>query len=110
MCRATFLALFAAAWLAGSQPVLAQAVSAWALAVALSRCLMGRHFLGDILAGLVVGIMTAAVVTKVRPACCPALCSLLPRSSIADALCPAWPGQLHSGRLLDTHAPLGAPA
>jgi membrane-associated phospholipid phosphatase len=76
-CRATFLALFAAAWLSGSQPALAQAVGAWALAVALSRCLMGRHFLGDILAGLLVGIMTTAVVTQVGPVPLPCIPFLL---------------------------------
>lgn len=65
MRRVTFLALFAAAWLAGSWSGAALAIGAWAAAVAVSRCLMGRHFLGDVLAGLLVGIMTTAVVTKV---------------------------------------------
>ena len=65
MHRVTFLALFAAAWLAGSRPEAALAIATWAAAVAISRCLMGRHFLADVLAGLLVGIMTTAVVTKV---------------------------------------------
>ena len=64
-CRAAFLALYATAWLADSRPALAAGVALWAVLVAVSRCLMGRHFLGDILAGLLVGVMTTAVVTKV---------------------------------------------
>lgn len=64
-CRAAFLALFAAACLADAQPAIATAVVVWGAVVALSRCLMGRHFMGDILAGLLVGVATTAVVTQV---------------------------------------------
>lgn len=32
---------------------------------ALSRALMGRHYLGDVVAGLLVGFVTTAIVTKV---------------------------------------------
>lgn len=37
----------------------------WAVAVALSRAVMGRHYLGDVLAGLLLGIVSAGVVTRV---------------------------------------------
>ena len=60
-----FLALYALLWLPGSQLPWALLIVAWALVTALSRCLMGRHFLGDVLAGLLVGVLTTAVVTKV---------------------------------------------
>lgn len=67
MCRASFIALFAAVcWGHTSRP-LAAAVLAWGLATAVSRALLGRHFLGDVVAGCCVGAATTAAVTRVSP-------------------------------------------
>lgn len=64
--RASFIAFFAAVcWGHTSRP-LAVAVLAWGLTTAISRALLGRHFLGDVVAGVLVGAATTAVVTKVR--------------------------------------------
>ena len=48
-------------WHAG----LAVAICVWAAGTALSRCLMGRHYLGDVLAGALTGVATAATLSKV---------------------------------------------
>lgn len=37
----------------------------WALTVAFSRCVMGRHYLSDVIAGLMLGVLTVALVTQV---------------------------------------------
>lgn len=63
--RASFLALYALIWLSGSHLPLAIAATVLGLTIALSRCLMGRHYLGDVVAGLLLGIATTAVVTQV---------------------------------------------
>lgn len=66
MRRAMFLTLYALVWLQqGSQMAWAVPIVVWGLVTAFSRCLMGRHFLGDVLAGLLVGVLTTAVVTQV---------------------------------------------
>ena len=39
------------------------------MVTALSRALMGRHYLGDVMAGLLVGVATTAIVTKVGGRC-----------------------------------------
>ncbi|BDA46452.1 probable phospholipid phosphatase 6 [Coccomyxa sp. Obi] len=62
--RAMFLALYALLWLSGDQLPWALPIMLWGLVTAFSRCLMGRHFLGDVLAGLLVGVLTTAVITK----------------------------------------------
>ena len=41
------------------------AIAVWAAVTALSRCLMGRHYLGDVVAGILTGVGTAAAVSKV---------------------------------------------
>ncbi len=64
-CRASFIALFATVcWHATSKP-LAAAVLGWGAATAASRALLGRHFLGDVAAGCLVGAATTAVITRV---------------------------------------------
>lgn len=60
-----FLALFALMWLHERHAGLAVAVCIWAAVTALSRCLMGRHYLGDVLAGALTGVATAATLSKV---------------------------------------------
>ena len=37
----------------------------WAVVTALSRAAMGRHYVGDICAGMPLGILTVAFTTKV---------------------------------------------
>ncbi len=37
----------------------------WAMVTALSRAAMGRHYVGDICAGMPLGILTTAITTKV---------------------------------------------
>ena len=37
----------------------------WAVMTALSRAAMGRHYVGDIFAGMPLGLITVAIVTKV---------------------------------------------
>lgn len=65
-CRVSFLAAFAAVWLAPRSWLLCFLVATWALATALSRALMGRHYLSDVMAGLALGLMTATLTTRVR--------------------------------------------
>ena len=65
--RVTFLATFALMWLHARHTGVALAIVVWATATALSRCLMGRHYLGDVLAGNVTGVATAATLSKVSP-------------------------------------------
>ena len=50
--------------LAGTHPGAAAGVAAWALALALSRAAMGRHYLSDVAAGLLVGVATTGIVTR----------------------------------------------
>ena len=64
----TFLAVFSLMWLHARHMGVALAIVMWAAATALSRCLMGRHYLGDIIAGVVTGVATAATLSKVGPA------------------------------------------
>lgn len=40
------------------------AVTTWALVVALSRCMMGRHYLSDVIAGLLLGVGTMWCVSR----------------------------------------------
>ena len=46
------------------------ATTAWGIIVALSRALLGRHYLGDVFAGALVGILNAALISQVRPIQC----------------------------------------
>lgn len=61
----TFLAIFAHMWLREGHQGLAAALAVWAAVTALSRCLMGRHYLGDVVAGVATGVATAATMSKV---------------------------------------------
>lgn len=38
----------------------------WGIATAASRAAMGRHYVGDVCAGIPLGILTVAIVTKVK--------------------------------------------
>ena len=64
--RAVFIAGFACVcWGWGNRPLCA-AIAAWGLATAVSRALMGRHYIGDVIAGTALGLVTTALVTQVR--------------------------------------------
>ena len=70
-CRAIFIAGFACVcWGWGNRPLCA-AIAAWGLATAVSRALMGRHYLGDVAAGTALGLVTTALVTQVWWLCKP---------------------------------------
>jgi hypothetical protein len=68
MHRVSFLAAYAVTWLASRSWLLCFLAVTWALATALSRTLMGRHYLSDVAAGLALGLVTALLVTQVRAA------------------------------------------
>lgn len=60
--RASFIAFFGVICLNGGNPLLAIALLVWGMLTAVSRALLGRHYLGDVVAGVVVGAGTAACV------------------------------------------------
>ncbi|KAK9792681.1 hypothetical protein WJX73_009700 [Symbiochloris irregularis] len=62
--RVSALAAFAYVCCAHQSWGLVIAAAAWAVTVAVSRAAMGRHYLGDITAGLLLGLVTVAIVTK----------------------------------------------
>ncbi|KAK9828963.1 hypothetical protein WJX72_003069 [[Myrmecia] bisecta] len=62
--RASFIAAFACTCLAPYSLSICLAASLVGVTVALSRALMGRHYLGDVAAGLMLGLLTTAVVTR----------------------------------------------
>ncbi|GAB4815928.1 hypothetical protein N2152v2_002974 [Parachlorella kessleri] len=64
--RASFVAVFVLACLAQLPGWLRLIALAWAVTTALSRAAMGRHYLGDVLAGLLVGVLNVAILTRVR--------------------------------------------
>lgn len=81
-CRASFIALFAAVcWHATSKP-LAAVVLGWGAATAASRALLGRHFLGDVAAGCLVGAATTAVITQVGAECSPVRAGVTPAMTL----------------------------
>lgn len=69
VCRVTFLAIYVRMWLHERHMGAAAAIAVWAAVTALSRCLMGRHYLGDVVAGILTGVGTAAAVSKVTFFC-----------------------------------------
>lgn len=38
----------------------------WGITTAASRAAMGRHYIGDVLVGMPLGLLTVAIVTKVK--------------------------------------------
>ncbi|KAL4419816.1 hypothetical protein ABPG75_006914 [Micractinium tetrahymenae] len=62
--RVSFVALLAWVLLGQARPGLCACVAAWALATAFSRAAMGRHYLSDVLAGLLLGVVTVGIVTR----------------------------------------------
>lgn len=68
-CRASFIALLVRLMLPPSFFVLRNICIIWAVVVALSRCMMGRHHFSDVMAGLLLGSLTLYIVTRVRSYC-----------------------------------------
>ena len=62
-CRAAYVAAFVCICCAGTSPPLCWMVSFWAAIVAVSRAALGRHYAGDVLAGLLVGIINMGFTT-----------------------------------------------
>ena len=63
-CRAAYVAAFICMCCAGVSPALCLIVSFWAAIVAVSRAALGRHYAGDVLAGLLVGIINMGFTTR----------------------------------------------
>ena len=63
-CRAAYVAAFTCICSAGVSPALCWGVSFWAAIVAVSRAALGRHYAGDVLAGLLVGIINMGFTTR----------------------------------------------
>lgn len=61
------MAAFASVIAAANGSWMGLALSFWGVVVALSRALLGRHYLGDVCAGAVVGLLNTALITKVCP-------------------------------------------
>jgi membrane-associated phospholipid phosphatase len=60
-----FVASFACIALA-EFPVAVVLLSFWGASTAFSRALLGRHYVGDVLAGIAIGPLITAIITKVR--------------------------------------------
>ena len=65
LCRVSYVCIFAILAFAGASPALCAALSCWALLTAVSRALMGRHYLGDVIFGLALGFLTTGLTCKV---------------------------------------------
>ena len=61
------MAAFASVIAAANGSWMGYALSLWGVVVALSRALLGRHYLGDVCAGAVIGLLNTALITKVCP-------------------------------------------
>lgn len=65
LLRVGFVTTFIYCCYHATNPTICTLVLAWGTLTALSRAFMGRHYLGDVVAGLLLGLGTTAVVTKV---------------------------------------------
>lgn len=65
VCRAFYVAAFACVYLRQWSLGVCLLAAAWGIATAASRAAMGRHYVGDVCAGIPLGILTVAIVTKV---------------------------------------------
>ncbi|KAK9830845.1 hypothetical protein WJX74_009639 [Apatococcus lobatus] len=62
--RVVYMAAFASIVAAANGSAMGLATSLWGIVVALSRALLARHYLGDVCAGAVVGLLNTALITK----------------------------------------------
>lgn len=62
----SYVCIFALLAFAGGSLPLSILLSFWAVSTAVSRALMGRHYLGDVCVGLLLGFVTMALVSKVH--------------------------------------------
>ena len=65
ICRAFYVAAFACVYLKQWSLCVCFLAAVWGIATAASRAAMGRHYVGDVCAGIPLGILTVAIVTKV---------------------------------------------
>ena len=92
----SFIATFTLVVFAATYFWPAVGVAVWALAVAASRAAMGRHYVGDVVAGLLLGLVTTATVFKV------ALSQAVGDKAVRrDSGVRAGAGQLQRGARLD---------
>ena len=64
--RVIYMACFATFIAASNGSHMGVATTIWGITVAFSRALLGRHYLGDVCAGAIVGMLNTALITKVR--------------------------------------------
>ena len=64
-CRAFYVAAFAYVYFSQWSTAICVLAAFWGATTALSRAAMGRHYVGDICAGMPLGILTVATVTQV---------------------------------------------
>lgn len=64
--RAIFIASFACVYWQWEELWLTAAALGWGLMTSASRALMGRHYVGDVLAGIGLGVFITSLVTQVR--------------------------------------------
>ena len=62
----SFITAFAFVCCAATRPLACFTLSVWAVVTALSRALMGRHYVGDVGVGLLLGLVTVGIGTRVR--------------------------------------------
>jgi len=62
--RASLVAMFATVCLNGTNPPLAIAVLCWGALTGVSRALLGRHYVGDVIFGVLVGACITAALTQ----------------------------------------------
>lgn len=87
--RVGFVITFCFCCYHATNPTICAIILGWGLLTALSRAFMGRHYLGDVVAGLVLGLATTAVVTKVRTKVAPDTVHATSRVT-TGLVCTAW--------------------
>lgn len=65
LCRVSYIAAYALVCTAHYSVLLSLLAVGWAVVTAFSRATMGRHYLGDVVCGVLLGLVTTAIVTKV---------------------------------------------
>lgn len=63
--RAMFIASFACMCMEKGNTSFTALILAWGLLTSFSRVLLGRHYLGDVIAGVLLGVVITGLVTQV---------------------------------------------
>ena len=66
ICRAFYVGAFACVYLRQWSLSVCLLVAIWSITTAASRAAMGRHYVGDVCAGIPLGLLTVAIVTQVK--------------------------------------------